>query len=1794
MEGKKGFTLIEIIAAVIIIGVLALIVVPSVSNYIFNSRNTAYNAHEVSMEEAAKSMTVEVINGKDNFNLPRSGNFTNVTLKELINKELIKSIQDPQSGEKCNEEMSYVIIKAINEDDYEYHACLYCGAYVTDSDECKGVSVDDSTPPVCGSITGESSEWTNKSRTISVGCSDPESSCKKSKYSQTFNTTMESGEVSIYNGVNMETKCPVTVKVDKTKPTCELEIVGDDNIESTGWSSGRNVTVKLKTYSDGTNQSGVATYGMGTSSKNPNYNAKTSYEILNVSGTTTVFGYVKDNAGNEGICYATVTTGLEKPVFDVRYGYQIYPLKERFTTSNVSITDTNKLKTSASGEHTITFNHMNKYTNVTAVIVDLSTEVTDPTSWKLTVGSNSYTAEGETTKRLRFNIETEPSLNNISSSNTYTIKLGSANNKEYTINRIEIEQKNGNIKAKYNVAVNLRTRKQVVRTTRWSWDNGANWDTKYYATYDVRNSAKSGTAKIKNDIPLVSNGVAYSVVKGDGDAPTINISSSNTNWTNQNITLTAKTRDTNTGIIGYMWSTNGSLGYYDSHWNYFDNPNTNELTYTYPVSVNGKYYFYSKDDAGNVSVKEFVVSNIDKLKPTCSAITGQAILSCSDPAKNNDYGQSKIVKYYWGTESNPDVSKFKSVAATVTFTKTETATQGTGSRYYIFVIDEAGNRSDSISDLYYTVTYDKNTGTTPTKTSDIKRKSTAADLTPTSTKTGYTFLGWNTSSTATSALSSYTVNGNVTLYATWKLNDPSTVTITGSSEKIYGSSDTVLTCTQNRSYSSDVTLYYSFGYSTSEGGSPGNWTSASTSNKLTVGKTSYYWDRYYYCRVYAKNSYLTSGTVTSPSSGKQLVRFNNAKITFDKNTGTISGTNPIYVRTGDAKSYTGIRNSTETSNPTASKSCYTFNGWYTSSSGGSQVLKSDGKFNGNNVSGYTNSSKWAATENKSLYAQYSPKTYSISYNLDGGTHGSSHPTGATYDTAFTVNNPSKSVSVSFSLGSSGGSATTTTITKAYTFNGWKITGMDGVTHTYGSSTTTATSISSTKATSFKNLLCNPGTVSFLALWTPPTITLPTVTRTGYTCKWKSDSYEWSSGGSYTPDASGGATSRTMTAVCTPNIYTISLDRQSGSGGTATIYEKYNTGWYSNNGATSSISSITVPSRTGYTFGGYYTSTGGNGTQIINASGTITGSNKSFTSSTTIYAKWTANTYSLSYSLDGGSHGSSHPGSATYDSSFTVNNPSKSVSVSFSLGSSGASATTTTITKSYTFTGWKITGMDGVTHTYGSSTTTATSISSTKATSFKNLRSTSGTVTFSAAWSPPTVTLPTVSRTGYTCKWVSDSYSWSSGGSYTPDAVGGATSRTMTASCTPIVYTITLDKQSGTGGTGTIYEKYNTGWYSNSGATSSISSVSVPSRTGFSFGGYYTSTGGGGSRIINNSGSITGASTSFSSNKSIYAYWQANQLVFNGATYTKDSTTTAQTIGITGASNGTGNYTYTEKSEILNGVSYTNNISISGTTITLNANLPGGTYYYTVTARDTVSGATKDAVFTIKVNDKPKATLVCANATYNGYPQYLYSNATGCASVTNGVQTAPGTYTLTCVPDSAHSAPASCNATMFKAPGYITLTPGELCTTSYEAADESIGEVYGMIQCVSANTINSSNSVSCSSGDESIGICSVIGNTLYLRGVTRDDTTLTLYAPATETHEAVYKTYTYKTGDWYHSGRAFPSAEDCVSHGDDADDCFHTCDARIWSYSCNNGDHPNASGNQGGGHCWCHHMGRFTY
>ena len=139
--------------------------------------------------------------------------------------------------------------------------------------------------------------------------------------------------------------------------------------------------------------------------------------------------------------------------------------------------------------------------------------------------------------------------------------------------------------------------------------------------------------------------------------------------------------------------------------------------------------------------------------------------------------------------------------------------------------------------------------------------------------------------------------------------------------------------------------------------------------------------------------------------------------------------------------------------------------------------------------------------------------------------------------------------------------------------------------------------------------------------------------------------------------------KTYYAKWTGNQYTITLDNQGAtSAGTKSISVTY--------GANTNLSStpaITVPTKNGYTFGGYYTETDGGGSQIIDATGSVIADanddvSKIYTDkykqwlhsgNITLYAKWTINNYTVSWSVDGadwkGAEHGSPSTSVTYNS-----------------------------------------------------------------------------------------------------------------------------------------------------------------------------------------------------------------------------------------------------------------------------------------------------------------------------------------------------------------------------------------------------------------------------------------------------------------------------------------------------------------------------------------------------------------
>ena len=106
------------------------------------------------------------------------------------------------------------------------------------------------------------------------------------------------------------------------------------------------------------------------------------------------------------------------------------------------------------------------------------------------------------------------------------------------------------------------------------------------------------------------------------------------------------------------------------------------------------------------------------------------------------------------------------------------------------------------------------------------------------------------------------------------------------------------------------------------------------------------------------------------------------------------------------------------------------------------------------------------------------------------------------------------------------------------------------------------------------------------------------------------------------------TNITLYAAWTPATYTVTLNAQNGTGGSASATATYG----------AAMPAITMPARTGYAFGGYYTAANGGGTLYYTAAGT-SARTWDKAAATTLYAKWTARTYAVTLDPQGGEGGS---------------------------------------------------------------------------------------------------------------------------------------------------------------------------------------------------------------------------------------------------------------------------------------------------------------------------------------------------------------------------------------------------------------------------------------------------------------------------------------------------------------------------------------------------------------------------
>jgi len=109
---------------------------------------------------------------------------------------------------------------------------------------------------------------------------------------------------------------------------------------------------------------------------------------------------------------------------------------------------------------------------------------------------------------------------------------------------------------------------------------------------------------------------------------------------------------------------------------------------------------------------------------------------------------------------------------------------------------------------------------------------------------------------------------------------------------------------------------------------------------------------------------------------------------------------------------------------------------------------------------------------------------------------------------------------------------------------------------------------------------------------------------------------------------------------TPAIYTVTLDKDGGTGGTSSVTTRY--------GEPLPTSGVTAPSKTGYVFDGYFEYPNGVGAQYYTSTmDTYWNWGWDKTQNTTLYAKWTAKTATVTFNANGGTGGPGGSCVATY-------------------------------------------------------------------------------------------------------------------------------------------------------------------------------------------------------------------------------------------------------------------------------------------------------------------------------------------------------------------------------------------------------------------------------------------------------------------------------------------------------------------------------------------------------------------
>lgn len=133
LKNERGLTLIELLAVIVILGIISAIAIPAIGGLIDNSKKDAHVSNAQQMINAAK---IAVTADKDL--IPPSGQTTQITLGDLENNGYLETLKDPDGDKTTYNRTASKVIITNNNNKLSYSVKLINGT--------RGVQNSDGSP----------------------------------------------------------------------------------------------------------------------------------------------------------------------------------------------------------------------------------------------------------------------------------------------------------------------------------------------------------------------------------------------------------------------------------------------------------------------------------------------------------------------------------------------------------------------------------------------------------------------------------------------------------------------------------------------------------------------------------------------------------------------------------------------------------------------------------------------------------------------------------------------------------------------------------------------------------------------------------------------------------------------------------------------------------------------------------------------------------------------------------------------------------------------------------------------------------------------------------------------------------------------------------------------------------------------------------------------------------------------------------------------------------------------------------------------------------------------------------------------------------------------------------------------------------------------------------------------------------------------------------------------------------------------------------------------------------------